>query len=118
MNKAHVTRLVAAALCLGAMIFPANGEQPTVPGIWNVEQFRTGLVAISRSSDHRTALLIFCTPYGARNIVYAFDGRGVPSKDIPISEVRARLTPAIDVMGLIVPSSDATFDNDGYVIRM
>jgi hypothetical protein len=62
--------------------------------------------------------MIFCTLYGTRNIVYAFDGRGMRSEDIPISQVRVRLTPTIDVMGLIVPSSAATFDNDGYIIRM
>jgi hypothetical protein len=100
------------------MIASASPAGEAVPGDWDVEQFRTGLVAISRASDHRTALLIFCTLYGTRNIVYAFDGRGMASEDIPISEVRARLTPTIDVMGLIVPSSEATFDNHGYIIRM
>jgi hypothetical protein len=118
--------LIFAGLVLGAQIFApicararAEGlDTKTAPGIWDVEQYRTGLVAVSRARDHRTALMIFCTLYGTRNIVYAFDGRGMRSEDIPISEVRVRLTPTIDVMGLIVPSSAATFDNDGYIIRM
>jgi hypothetical protein len=119
MSSRLAARVVTAAIAIGFGLASAQEtERPPLPGTWDVEQFRTGLVAISRFSDRRTALMIFCTLYGTRNIVYAFDGRGMPSKDIPISEVRARLTPTIDVMGLIVPSSAATFDNDGYIIRM
>lgn len=113
--------LSVAVILAGAARDPAYALEPrafTAPGAWDVEQFRTGLVAVSRSGDQRAALLIFCTLHGARNVVYAFDGRGMHSEDIPISEVSVRLTPTIDVMGLIVPSSAATFDNDGYVIRM
>lgn len=121
MSSSFAAAVIAAALGVGAQCAPAAAEvpaSPAAPGTWDIEQYRTGLVAVSRASDRRTALMIFCTLYGTRNIVYAFDGRGMRSEDIPISEVRARLTATIDVMGLIVPSNAATFDNDGYIIRM
>jgi hypothetical protein len=118
MSSAFAAGVLATAIAIGFGGLAAAEDASTQPGTWDVEQFRTGLVAISRASDHRTALMIFCTLYGTRNIVYAFDGRGMRSEDIPISQVRVRLTPTIDVMGLIVPSSAATFDNDGYIIRM
>jgi hypothetical protein len=120
MSSAFAATILAAAIAIG-FGDPAAAEETSAqaaPGTWDFEQFRTGLVAISRASDHRTALMIFCTLYGTRSVVYAFDGRGMRSEDIPISQVRVRLTPTIDVMGLIVPSSAATFDNDGYIIRM
>jgi hypothetical protein len=85
---------------------------------WDVEQYRTGLVALTRAGDHRTAILIFCTQLGTRNVVYAYDGRGQDSKDIPISEVRVRASSVIDVFGELMPSSGARFDNYGYIIRM
>ena len=85
---------------------------------WDVEQYRTGLVALTRADDRRTAILIFCTQIGTRSVVYAYDGRGQASEDIPISEVRIRMTPDIDLFGRSMPSSAATFDNDGYIIRM
>lgn len=85
---------------------------------WDVEQYRTGLVALTRAEDHRTAILIFCTMSGSRSVVYAYDGRGQASEDIPISEVRIRMTPDIELFGQPVPSSSAKFDNDGYIIRM
>jgi hypothetical protein len=118
MNKRTAAGILAATLSLGAPVVPTSAEEPAPPGIWDVEQFRTGLAAISRATDHRTALLIFCTLYGTRSIVYAFDGRGLKTEDIPISEVRVRMTPTLDVMGLILPSSAASFDNDGYIIRL
>lgn len=85
---------------------------------WGVEQYRTGLVALTRTGDRRTAILIFCTQLGTRNVVYAYDGRGQDSKDIPISEVRVRAISAIEVFGRLMPSRAARFDNDGYIIRM
>jgi hypothetical protein len=85
---------------------------------WDVEQYRTGLVALTRADDRRTAILIFCTQLGTRNVVYAYDGRGQDSREIPISEVRVRAISTIDVFGKLVPSSAAHFDNDGYIIRM
>jgi hypothetical protein len=118
MSSPFAAGILATAIATGFGGLAAAEDASTQPGTWDVEQFRTGLVAISRANDHRTALMIFCTLYGTRNIVYAFDGRGMRSEDIPISQVRVRLTPTIDVMGLIVPSSAATFDNDGYIIRM
>ena len=85
---------------------------------WDIEQYKTGLVAVTRADDHRTAILIFCTLIGTKNIVYAYDGRGQPSEDIPISQVRVLATPTIDVLGQSLPSSAASFANDGYIIRM
>ena len=85
---------------------------------WDVEQYRTGLVALTRADDHRTAILIFCTLIGTKNVVYAYDGRGQASEDIPISEARVRAISTIDVFGASMPSSAATFGNDGYIIRM
>ena len=120
MNSGYAARGVATAVALSAMSGSAFALEASgaAPGPWDVEPFKTGLVAISRSGDHRTALLIFCTLYGMRSVVYAFDGTGMASEEIPISQVRVQLTPMIDVMGLFVPSRSATFDNDGYVIRM
>ena len=120
-GRASTATLIAAALAVSVAHHVARAKEPTAsgePGPWDVETFKTGLVAVSRSGDQRTALLIFCTLYGTRSLVYAFDGRGLQSEGIPISQVRVQATPMIDVMGLFVPSRSATFDNDGYVIRM
>ena len=90
---------------------------PTFPP-WDIEQYRTGYVAVTRSDDHRSALLIFCTLVGTKAIVYAYDGRGQRSEDIPISQVRVLATPTIDLFGKPISSSTATFDNDGYIVRL
>jgi hypothetical protein len=121
MSSAHAAGVLAAAIAVCAAGGPTHAEEPAAPvepSQWDVEPFKTGLVAVSRASDHRTALLIYCTLYGTRHVVYAFDGRGLRSEDIPISAVRVLATPTIDAMGLSVPSSAAVFDNDGYVIRV
>jgi hypothetical protein len=99
----------------------ARAEEPAAavdPGSWDIEQYKTGFVAVTRAGDHRTAILIFCTLIGTKNIVYAYDGRGQNSEDIPISQVRVLATPTIDVLGQSLPSSAASFANDGYIIRM
>ena len=95
---------------------PASLRRPiSLPGTWsNIAR----AVALTRADDRRTAILIFCTQIGTRSVVYAYDGRGQASEDIPISEVRIRMTPDIDLFGRSMPSSAATFDNDGYIIRM
>ena len=90
---------------------------PTFPP-WDIEQYKTGYVAVTRADDHRTGILIFCTLVGTKHIVYAYDGRSQRSEDIPISNVRVLATPTIDVLGNSIPSSAATFANDGYIIRM
>jgi hypothetical protein len=109
--------LSLAGLALG--ICAAAAEEASLRfDPWDVVQYRTGLVALTHAGDRRTAMLIFCTQLGTRNVVYAYDGRGQDSKDIPISEVRVRAIPAIDVFGELMPSSAASFDNDGYIIRM
>jgi hypothetical protein len=121
MNSGYAARFFVSVVVACAISGLAAAEElsaPAEPGPWDVETFKTGLVAVSRSGDHRTALLIFCTLYGTRSIVYAFDGRGMRSEDIPISQVRVQSTPMIDVMGLFVPSRSATFANEGYIIRM
>jgi hypothetical protein len=121
MSSAHAAGVLAAAIAVCAAASLAHAEDtavPVVPGAWDVEPFKTGLVAVSRASDRRTALLIFCTLYGTRHVVYAFDGRGMPSEDIPISAVRVLATPTIDAMGLSIASSAAVFDNDGYIVRV
>jgi hypothetical protein len=99
----------------------ANAQAPSaVPGFppWDIEQYRTGYVAVTRANDHRSALLIFCTLVGTKDFVYAYDGRGQRPEDIPISTVRVLLTPTIDLFGQSMPSTAATFDNDGYIIRL
>ena len=119
MSRTRYLFFVWLALC-GSIARSADAEPPSdlhfAP--WDIEQYRTGLVALTRADDHRTAILIFCTLIGTKDIVYAYDGRGQDSADIPISEVRVRATPTIEVFGESMPASAATFDNDGYIIRM
>jgi hypothetical protein len=111
-----------AVLCfLGPMNASIHAEETrAAPAFakWDVEQYRTGLVALSRADDHRSAILIFCTLIGTRNVVYAYDGRGQRSEDIPISQVRVLATPTVEVFGVSMPSSVASFANDGNIIRM
>ena len=109
--------LLGLAFCV-SMATDAQSSDDLHFDPWDVEQYRTGLVALTRADDHRTAILIFCTLIGTKNVVYAYDGRGQDSEDIPISEVRVRATHTIEVFGESMPSSAATFDNDGYIIRM
>jgi len=119
MTRARQLLLAGLALCASAN--PLQAAESTVAlafGPWDVEQFKTGLVAVSRASDHRTAILIFCTLIGTRNAVYAYDGRGQNPEDIPISQVRVLATPTIEVFGRSLPSSAATFANEGYIVRM
>lgn len=59
---------VLAAVAAGFLGGTASAEDKATLGPWDVEQFRTGLVAVSRSDDKRTALLIFCTLLGTRNV--------------------------------------------------
>jgi hypothetical protein len=98
----------------------AYAQKPAAPTFppWDIEQYRTGYVAVTRADDHRSALLIFCTQIGTTNIVYAYDGRGQRSEDIPISQVRVLMTPTIDLFGKSISSSAATFDNDGNIVRL
>jgi len=117
MNRAYRSFLLGLALCV-SIATDAQSSDDLQFDPWDVEQYRTGLVALTRADDHRTAILIFCTLIGTKNVVYAYDGRGQDSDDIPISEVRVRATQAIEVFGESMPSSAATFDNDGYIIRM
>lgn len=105
-----------ASLILSLAI--AGEPSPLSFARWDVERYRTGLVALTRADDGRTAIMIFCTRNGSRSVVYAYDGRGQASKDIPISEVMIRMTPDIQLFGQAMPSSLARFDNDGYIIRM
>ena len=113
--------VVAAAFLILAVCGSAHAEEPPGPltfSPWDIEQYKTGYVAVTRASDHRTAILIFCTLVGTKNIVYAYDGRGQASEDIPISQVRVLASPTIEVLGRSLPSSAASFANDGYIIRM
>ncbi len=109
----------ALAICAAGCLACAEERRPPVePGPWDVEPFKSGLVAVSRASDHRTAILIFCTLIGTKNVVYAYDGRGLDSEQIPISAVRVLATPTIEIFGQSLPSSAATFANDGSIFRM
>jgi hypothetical protein len=113
--------VVAAAFLILAICGSAHAEEPLGPltfSPWDIEQHKTGYVAVTRADDHRSAILIFCTLIGTRNIVYAYDGRGQPSEDIPISQVRVLATPTIEVLGQALPSSTASFANDGFIVRM
>ena len=119
MSRTRQPLLLAAALCASACPLEAaepNSKLQFVP--WDIEQYKTGYVAVTRASDHRSAILIFCTLVGTKSIVYAYDGRGQRSEDIPISNVRVLATPTVDLLGHALPSTAATFDNDGYIIRM
>ena len=110
--------VIAVLLAFGD---PVHAEEPASAltfAPWDVEQYKTGSVALTRADDRRTAILIFCTLVGTKSVVYAYDGRGQNSEDIPISQVRVLKTPTIDVFGHSLPSSAATFDNDGYIVRM
>jgi hypothetical protein len=107
-----LTLAIGSAACAGERF-----AAPTFPP-WDIEQYKTGYVAVTRADDHRTGILIFCTLIGTKHIVYAYDGRGLDSEDIPISNVRVLSTPTIDLLGRSMPSSGATFANDGYIIRM
>jgi len=110
--------LAGAAFSVLGICAAAAQPAPLSFDPWDVEQYRTGLVALTRAEDSRTAILIFCTQLGTRNVVFAYDGRGQDARDIPISEVRVRAISTIDVFGKLMPSSAARFDNDGYIIRM
>lgn len=119
MSRTRFLRLVWLALCVG-IARPADAEPPGELQFdpWDIEQYKTGYVAVTRAEDRRTAILIFCTQVGTKNVVYAYDGRGQNPDDIPLSQVRVLATPTIDVFGQSLPSSAATFDNDGYIVRM
>ena len=117
MNRPQRFLLLGLALCAG-ITTDAQSSDDLQFAPWDVEQYRTGLVALTRADDHRTVILIFCTLIGTKNVVYAYDGRGQASEAIPISEVRVRAISTIEVFGTSMPSSAATFGNDGYIVRM
>ena len=108
-----LTLAIGSAACAGERF-----AAPTFPP-WDIEQYKTGYVAVTRADDHRTGILIFCTLIGTKHIVYAYDGRGQTLGRHPDLE-RAGACDADHRRPRRIQCrrAAARFANDGYIIRM
>lgn len=92
------------------IVFNSDGFQP-----WEIETWKEGVIAFSRSNNEKTTATFFCTKENNNKLMISvkesrFQGPFEPVKDYSVSYLYA--------LGLRIPSSQAKMSENGGVYRL